>query len=233
VIRLAIALVAIAALTGGPSAAASRPAAHAAHDWAASVVATPDGGFQMGNPAARVKLVEYGSLACPHCRHFEETGYAPLVQHYVRSGRISYEFRNLLLNAPDIAVSLLAHCAGPAKFFPMAQAVYSAQPQWFAKVGAISEAQAADMDKLTDAQRVARIGDIAGFPAIAARFGMTPARVQQCLADPKGLERLLAVTKGAEDRGINHTPTFLIDGKVTEAASWEELEPELKKALGG
>ena len=75
----------------------------------------------MGNPNARVKLVEYGSLACPHCRHFEETGYKPLVQGYVRTGRVSYEFRSFLLNAPDISVSLLAHCAGPAKFFPMSR----------------------------------------------------------------------------------------------------------------
>ena len=90
----------------------------------------PDG--QSGR--AKVKLIEYGSLACPHCRHFEETGYKPLVQGYVRPGHVSYEFRNLLLNAPDISVSLLAHCAGPAKFFPMAQVVYATQPQWFEKV---------------------------------------------------------------------------------------------------
>jgi protein-disulfide isomerase len=202
-------------------------------NWAQTVVATPEGGFRMGSPAAKVKLVEYGSLACPHCRHFEETGYTPLVQQYVRTGRVSYEFRNLLLNAPDIAVSLLAHCAGPAKFFPMSQVVYATQPQWFAKVAAVSEAQAAEMDKLPDAQRVARLGEIAGFPQIAARFGVTPARARQCLADPKGLEQLLNVTKTAQDAGINHTPTFLINGNVTDAATWEQLEPELKKALGG
>src|SRR6476659_9989928 len=114
-------------------------------DWAKSVSLTPEGGFRMGNPAAPIKLVEYGSLACPHCRHFEETGFKPLVQSYVRTGRVSYEFRNLLLNAPDVAVSLLAHRAGPAKFFPMSQVVYATQPQWFAKVAAVSEAQAAEM----------------------------------------------------------------------------------------
>src|SRR4051794_34300657 len=60
-------------------------------DWARTVVATPAGGFRMGNAAAKVRLVEYGSLACPHCRHFEETGYKPLVDQYVRTGRASYE----------------------------------------------------------------------------------------------------------------------------------------------
>ena len=86
---------------------------------------------------------------------------------------------------------------------------------------------------MTNAQRIVRVGEIAGFPQIAARFGVTPARARQCLADPKGLARLLNATKSAEDAGINHTPTFLINGKVTDAASWDELEPQLKKAAGG
>lgn len=210
---------------------AAKPAS--SRNWAQTVVATPEGGFRMGNPNAKVKLVEYGSLACPHCRHFEETGYKPLVEQYVRAGRVSYEFRNLLLNAPDISVSLLAHCAGPAKFFPMSEMVFQTQPQWFEKVSAITETQNAEMEKMTNGERITRLGEIAGFPQIAARFGVTTARARQCLADPKGLERLLNGTKTAEDAGITHTPTFLINGQVTDASTWEQLEPELKKAAGG
>ena len=217
------------ALCLAPAAAsAAKPAP--SRDWAQIVVATPAGGFRMGNPNARVKLVEYGSLACPHCRHFEETGFKPLLQGYVRTGRVSYEFRNLLLNAPDIAVSLLAHCAGPARFFPMAQAVYASQPQWFEKVESISADQQAEIDKLPDQQRIARLGEVAGFPQMAARFGVTPARAHQCLTDPKGLERLLSITKAAQDAGVEHTPTFFINGKMTDALTWEQLEPLLKKA---
>jgi protein-disulfide isomerase len=213
------------------TAVAAKPAP--GRDWSRTVVATPEGGFRMGNPNAKVKLVEYGSLACPHCRHFEETGYKPLVQSYVRTGRISYEFRNYLLNAPDISISLLAHCAGPAKFFPMSELVFATQPQWEAKVAALTDAQRGEIEKLSDAERVVRLGEIGGFPQIAARFGVTPARAHQCLADPKGLERLLNVTKAAADAGINSTPTFLINGNKVDAATWEQLEPELKKAAGG
>jgi protein-disulfide isomerase len=212
-----------------PSSAKPAPS----RDWSATVVATPEGGFRMGNPNAKAKLVEYGSLACPHCRHFEETGYRPLVEGYVRTGRVSYEFRNFLLNGPDVSVSLLAHCAGAAKFFPMAAVVYATQPQWFEKVSAVSDAQQAELAKMSDAQRIVRVGELAGFPQIAARFGVTPARARQCLSDPKGVEKLLNMTKAAEDAGITHTPTFLINGKVTDAATWEQLEPELKKTAGG
>jgi protein-disulfide isomerase len=41
------------------------------------------------------------------------------------------------------------------------------------------------------------------------------------------------MTKAANDAGVDHTPTFFVNGKVSSAATWEQLEPELKKALGG
>jgi protein-disulfide isomerase len=213
--------------------AAPRQAAKAKVDWTRTVAATGAGGFRMGNPAAKVRLLEYGSLACPHCRHFAETGYKPLVQQYVRSGRVSYEFRNFLLNAPDISVSLLAHCAGPANFFPMSEAVFASQPEWIDKIRAVSDSDQAEIDRMSDSARSMRYAQIAGFSQLAAKIGVTPAKARQCLADPKGLQKLLAVTKKAEDGGVDRTPTFFINGKRSKAATWEQLEPELKAALGG
>lgn len=210
---------------------AGKPAART--DWTRVVAATPEGGFRMGNPAAPVKLVEYGSLACPHCRHFEETGYKPLVQSYVGSGRVSYEFRNFLLNSPDVAISLLARCAGPGKFFPMSEVVFATQPQWEDKIDALSGADKAAIDKMTPAQQFVRLADVAGFLKVAARFGIPAAHARQCLTDPKGLDRLVAITKKAEDLGVKGTPTFLINGKIADGASWEQIEPQLKTALGG
>jgi len=223
-VKLMIAAAALAM----PVAASAAPAV----DWSRTVVKTAAGGFQMGNPKARVKLIEYGSLACPHCRHFEQTGYKPLVRGYVRTGKVSYEFRNLLLNSPDLAVSLLAHCAGAAKFFPMSEVVFATQPAWFQKVADLTDDQRAAMVKMTSAERTAAIGQTAGFPQIAARFGVTPLRAKQCYADPKGTERLLAMSKAAIDNGIASTPTFLVNGTKADASTWEELEPLLKKAGG-
>ena len=226
-----LAAVALAAALCLGTSASAKPAP--AKDWTRTVVVTPEGGFRMGNPAAKVKLVEYGSLACPHCRHFEETGFKPLVQQYVRTSRVSYEFRNLLINGPDISVSLLARCSGPSNFFPMSEYVYATQPQWQKKIADLGDADKAALEKMTDQQRVVRFAEIGGMAQMAGRFGVTPARARQCLADAKQLQRLLDMTKAAMDAGINHTPTFVINGKVNDAATWEALEPELKNALGG
>jgi len=224
-----------AALLLPATSVAARPAAKpaAVRDWSRTVALTPEGGFRMGNPDAKVKLIEYGSLACPHCRHFEEAGFAPLVQKYVRTGRVSYEFRNLLINGPDISISLLTRCSGPANFFAMSKYVYDAQPQWQKKLEDMSDADKAALAKMTTQQQIVRYAEIAEMGQIAARFGVGAVKAKQCLADPAGLQKLLDMTKAAEASGVNHTPTFLIDGKVNDAATWEELEPDLKKALGG
>jgi protein-disulfide isomerase len=236
--RLAGVILAGIALSLLPAGAAAKPPARAAnrapaHDWSQTVAATSDGGVRMGNPAAPVKLVEYGSLACPHCRHFEETGFKPLVGNYVRTGRVSYEFRNILISAPDVSVTLLTRCADPAKFFQMAQVVYATQPDWEKRIASMSDADKAAVEAMTNQQQILRFAAVSGLVPVAARFGVTPARARQCLMDSKALQRLLDVEKAANDRGINHTPTFLINGKVSDAATWEQLEPELKSALGG
>jgi protein-disulfide isomerase len=236
--RRAGAIVAGLALLLVPATAPARPAARApsrpaARDWTQTVVATPEGGFRMGNPAAPVKLVEYGSLACPHCQHFDETGYKPLLDGYVRGGKVSYEFRNLLISAPDVSATLLTRCAGAARFFPMAQVVYATQPDWENRIFSMSDADKAAMSAMTDDQRIVRYAEVAGLVPVAARFGVTAARARQCLLDKAALDRLLKMAKDADSHGIHHTPTFLINGKVSDAATWDDLEPELKSALGG
>jgi predicted DsbA family dithiol-disulfide isomerase len=85
---------------------------------------------------------------------------------------------------------------------------------------------------MTPQQRVIRFAQLGGMAQMAARFGVSPARARQCLSDPRALQRLLDMTQAANDNGIDHTPTFLVNGKTTDAATWEELEPEIKAALG-
>ena len=67
--RFAAAALAVLSVTTAVGAAPARKAP--ATDWSRTVVATPEGGYAMGNPRAKVTLVEYASLACSHCRDFE------------------------------------------------------------------------------------------------------------------------------------------------------------------
>jgi hypothetical protein len=49
-------------------------AAPAGTKWADTVTVTPEGGYQIGNPEAPIKLVEYASHTCGACANFAKTG---------------------------------------------------------------------------------------------------------------------------------------------------------------
>jgi protein-disulfide isomerase len=219
-----------------------RPApAHAAHpaarppvlrDWTRIVVATPEGGFRMGNPSARVKLVEYGSLTCPHCAAFAREGETALVQNYVKAGRVSYEYRNYVLNGIDVVASLLARCSGPSGFFPMAQTLYATQQEWIGRISGLPQAQKDQLKAMPEAQRLVRLGELGGLTQVAARYGVAPARARQCLADKAGLDRLGKMVEAAGAMGVDSTPTFFINGVNANANTWSAIEPLIRNAGG-
>ena len=80
----------------------------------------------MGNPNAPIKLVEYGSLSCPHCAKLANDGMKTLESQYVNSGRVSYEFRSYIIHGTiDVVLTMLARCADPSTFFPMVGQLYA------------------------------------------------------------------------------------------------------------
>jgi protein-disulfide isomerase len=210
---------------------AHRPAA-AAHDWSRVVAATPEGGFRMGNPAAKVKLVEYGSLTCPHCAAFAREGEPLLVRNYVKKGSVSYEYRNNVLNGIDIAASLLARCSGPSGFFPMVQELYATQEQWVGKIEGLGAAQKNALKALPEGQLLGRLADIGGLTAVAARHGVSPARSKQCVADKAGVERLGKMEEAGTALGVEGTPTFFVNGVKADTNVWTGLEPLIRNAGG-
>ena len=72
----------------------------------------------MGNPNAEVKLVEFGSMTCPHCAEFDEQGGKPLIDNYVKNGQVSFEFRNFVRDPFDMTASLIARCGGAKQLLP-------------------------------------------------------------------------------------------------------------------
>ena len=228
---LFLAAAALAAAGALPFAAAPVPAQGQAKDWTRNVAATPEGGFRMGNPAAKVKLVEYGSLTCPHCADFSAAAKAPLAA-MIKSGKVSFEFRNYVLNGIDVAATLVARCGGAKSFFPLVERLYATQPQWVGKITGLPQAQKDELNALPDGERLARAAEIGGITQLAAGAGVTPAAAKQCLADTAALDRLGQMEAAAEALGVQGTPTFFINGAMVHALDWAELEPLIRQAGG-
>ena len=204
-------------------------------DWSQVVNPSAAGGFVMGNPNAKVKLIEYGSMTCPHCREFDEKGVQPLINNYVKSGRVSWEFRNYVRDAFDLTASLVARCNGAKGFFPLMRALYKDQPNWIGKVQAAPREQLEQLQSLPPNQQFVQLSKVAGFQNWAAMRGVPAAKTSQCLANEKSVNQLVQMTSDAttDFPDFPGTPTFVINGSlVKDTATWDKLEPELRKAAG-
>jgi protein-disulfide isomerase len=157
---------------------------------------------------------------------------ASLVGNYVRSGKVSYEYRNMVLNGLDVAATLVARCGGPGRFFPVADALYATQEQWKDRVKKLTDAQKQALNALPENQRLGRLAELAGIPPIAARHGVTPAQSKRCLADRAAFDRLGTMNQAATTLGVPGTPTFFLNGTNIGSHSWKTLEPILREAAG-
>ncbi|HST36895.1 MAG TPA: thioredoxin domain-containing protein [Allosphingosinicella sp.] len=199
-------------------------------DWRTTISQTPEGGYRMGNPNAPVKLVEYGSLTCPHCKQFSDEATATLRDTYVRSGQVSWEFRNFLLGGPDLALSLLVRCQPPAAFFTTIEDVYTRQHEF---IDAIDQQESTRISALPPEQQLEPLARAMDLDTYFARRGVPEARFAQCIGDAGQIQALTDRTqRAAAEEGVPGTPSFFINGTRVEAGLWNDLEPLLRTALG-
>lgn len=222
-----------AAAPAGDAAAPSAVAAPTGQKWTETFAATPEGGYRMGNPDARVKLVEFASLTCPHCREFHESAEAIIRDKYVASGNVSYEFRNFVLNGPDYAATVLARCQGPATFFGLLDAFFADQAGWTEPFSRIPKSELDGLGALSEEQQVKRLAELGGLADYVKLRGIPKAKFDQCLADPAQLKAVNDLRNQAvNEYKLTGTPSFIINGTVQEGVfTWADLEPKLQTAL--
>jgi protein-disulfide isomerase len=203
--------------------------------WADVVNATSAGGYMMGNPNAKVKLLEIGSLSCPHCQKFEEEGAPKLIANYVKNGSVSWEFRPYVIHgAIDMAANLVATCNGVKTFFPLTEALYKDQASWLGKVETTPQDKLSQIQNLPTNQVFVQMASLLGLQDWAAARGVPQAKSNQCLSDQKMIDRQVQITSDVNSQFPNFagTPSFAINGKLlSETAGWDKLEPQLKDAL--
>jgi protein-disulfide isomerase len=203
--------------------------------WADVVNATSAGGVMMGNPNASVKLVEIGSLSCPHCKLFEDEGAPALVDKYVKPGKVSWEFRPYIIHGPiDMAANLIVRCNGLKSFFPLTQALYKDQAEWMAKLDAAPKGKAEEIQNLPANQVFVAMASLLGLQDWAAARGVPQAKSNQCLSDPKMIDHEVQITGDVSNQypEFEGTPSFIINGKMlSKTGTWDKLEPQLQDAL--
>ena len=213
---------------GAPSGPAQTVAPPAGQSWDQVVTKTPEGGFLMGNPDAPVKLIEFGSMTCPHCADFAADT-DELVNDYVKTGQVSFEFRNYVRDGLDMAMSLVARCGGEQRFFPLTDALFESQRALF------EHAQSAPPEQQQAlSQSPQGYAQLAGLQQWAAQRGLPEARTNACLTNQAEIDQLIQISSDATSQyAVPGTPAFVINGELVEnAANWDTLEPKLREAVG-
>jgi protein-disulfide isomerase len=150
--------------------------------------------MSMGNPAAKVTMIEYASVSCPHCARFDIDVFPAFKAKYIDTGQVHYISREALTGDPAIAAAgfLTARCAGKDKYFQVVDAIYHSQQEMFTS----GEPHAVLLN-------------------IARSAGLSDAQFDKCIKDDAALNALNARWEHyVKDDNINSTPTFVINGKV-------------------
>jgi protein-disulfide isomerase len=171
-------------------------------------VVAPDEKF-IGNADAPVTIVEYFSLGCPHCKHFEEEILPKLKADYIDTGKARLVYRDFPLDNVAFAAALLTRCVNDLAYFAMVDTLFKQQDTWHVQGG---------VDKIAE---------------IAKGAGMDQAAFNACISDQARKDKVIAMQKEAADKyKVEATPTFFInDRKLSGVGDYEPFKATVEAAL--
>ena len=205
----------------------NRPDGPNRRDWLRTTRHTREGGFLIGDPEAATKIIEYISPSCPECAEFTHQAGERLFQQYVRTGHVSVEYRLYYRNGVDIAAGMLLNCLEPDKYFDMMHNLLGSQPQWLGRIRNVTPEQRASLSGLAPLEVARRMIPMLGLDAIARRNGLSDTAQQACLTQERmdGIER---VHQAAVQAGVQGTPSFTVNGTLSQVHNWAGLEPLIR-----
>lgn len=218
--RTALALVVVAALLVAATAAAMRFAGgDEAPTRSATQAASPDPVRAapeperpaLGRPDAPVTMVEYADYQCPFCGKFARDTKPQLIERYVRTGKLRFEWRDFPYMGPQsLDTAVAARAAGrQGRYWDFHDAVFALELRPFS--GELSRAR---------------------LLAISRRLGLDIDRFERDLGDPALADAVRADFQEGQSFGVTGTPTFVVNGRVVVGAQpLEVFEEVIETAL--
>jgi protein-disulfide isomerase len=170
----------------------------------------PNDGEVRGKASAPVLVEEYGDFQCPHCRDFQRD-VVPTIDRLVDQGKVRFDYHPIGFIGPESTTAAnAATCAGDqGKFWQYHDALFAAQgPE---NSGTFSNAE---------------------LQRIAQQVGVAGDKFNTCLRNGTYNGWIAKVTDDASRRGVNATPTVLVDGKLApDAFTAQGLQQAVDSAL--
>lgn len=160
----------------------------------------------LGNPEARVSIIEFSDFQCPYCKLFYEA-LDKLVKDPAYKDRVKLSFKNLPLSFHQRSndAAMASQCAGEqGKFWEMYDALFTKQADW------------------------QNTQDNAKFKTYATGLKLDTAKFNQCMDTNKLQADIDADKELAKSYGISGTPAiFINDQYVSGAIKYEDLKAKV------
>ena len=164
----------------------------------------------MGRDDAPVTMIEYSSLACPHCAAFHRDVLPKIKETYIDTGKVRLVYRDFPLGGLALVAAMVARCGGREKYFGFIEVLFRSQAQW-----------SRSDNPRRELARVARFG------------GISQKDFEACLVSEPLMTDIRERAADAQQKlGIESTPTFIIEGeKILGARPFEDFRDVIEKAL--
>lgn len=155
-------------------------------------VSLDDLGYDVGDPDAPVRLVEFSDFGCGYCRRFHQDVWPVLEREYVETGKVYWKYVPMVLGMFPHAVEAAqaGECAGEqGRFRPMQDRLFADQGSW----------------KNADEP-------MPPLEAIATDVGLDVGRWRSCIDEGRRNDRVATGTQLSREAGVRGTPTFFVVG---------------------
>jgi protein-disulfide isomerase len=218
------------ALKGEPVAAVKAPEGK---QWLEVVSKTEQGGYLIGNPDAKIKLIEFGSLTCHVCADFATQSGEEFNEKYINSGKVAFEFRNFVRDEMDLIAARITRCGADEAMYPLTEQFMAFQPTMFENLKKVESDAAlnAKISSLKDGERFFAIAEAAGIIDFFAQRGVSRDQAKACLSDKVEMEKLGKLTADyGKNYTIQGTPTFYLNGNKIDVTAWPQVKGKLQEA---
>ena len=150
-------------------------------------------GYQRGDPDAPIRIIEFSDFGCGYCRQFHLETYPALMEKYVDTGVILWQYVPYILGIfpHGLEAALAGECAGEqGQLEKYGQRLFESQPEWKNTEGTVGEL----------------------FLKYADEEGLDLPRFEQCLVEDWQRDRVRANVIAGGQIGVRGTPTFYVPG---------------------
>ncbi len=147
----------------------------------------------LGDPSAKVTVLEFFSLTCTHCAAFSRETMPEVEKELIAPGKVRFVYHDFPLDQVALTAAMVARYLPPERYYPFITALFATQDRWAFARG---------------------VNNTEELWKLAALAGMSRATFDKAVADTDLRNWILQQQQADQDKWkIDSTPSFVINGQ--------------------